>query len=158
MRRGSRTGGLWTGALLVALALGSPGCDPKRLGAEAPAGADPAAERAARIEAGHELFRAFCGSCHGAQARGDGPAAAALHTPPADLTRIAQRRGGRFEGGEIAAYIDGRTEIIAHGDRDMPIWGRIYDDRNAALLTDETRLSPGMIFNIVEYLRSIQGT
>ena len=77
---------------------------------------------------------------------------------PFDLTRIAQRRGGRFEGGEIAAYIDGRTEIIAHGDRDMPIWGRIYDDRNAALLTDETRLSPGMIFNIVEYLRSIQGT
>ena len=142
--------------LAVLLAFVAGGCDALRGESARDTGPDPVAERAARIEAGQQLFHAFCSSCHGAGAKGDGPAAAALHTPPADLTRIASRRGGRFDGGEVAAYIDGRTEIIAHGDRDMPVWGRLYDDRNASAMTDETRLSPGMIFNVVEYLRSIQ--
>ena len=33
-------------------------------------------------------------ACHGMTGRGDGPAAPASRTPPADLTRLAQRRGG----------------------------------------------------------------
>jgi mono/diheme cytochrome c family protein len=115
-------------------------------------------EEAARVASGEGLFRAYCASCHGPAARGDGPVAGALRTPPADLTRIAQRRGGRFEAAEIAGYIDGRSRVPAHGEVDMPVWGRRYDDRNQGMLQDETLLSPGMIFNVVEYLRSIQAS
>ena len=81
--------------------------------------------------------------------------AESLRARPADLTRIALRRGG-FDAAEVAAYIDGRTEISAHGLREMPVWGRRFDDRNSAILSDETLLSPGMIFNIVDYLRTLQ--
>lgn len=38
------------------------------------------------VEHGAALFRAHCAPCHGPTGRGDGPAAAALNAPPADLT------------------------------------------------------------------------
>jgi mono/diheme cytochrome c family protein len=110
----------------------------------------------ARVEAGADLFVRYCASCHGRDARGTGPVAAALSVPPADLTRIAARRGGRFEPSEVAAYIDGRTDVTAHGRREMPVWGRAFDERNENLMSDETLLSPPMIFAITAYLESIQ--
>jgi mono/diheme cytochrome c family protein len=115
-------------------------------------------EEQARIAAGRDLFQSYCASCHGVDARGGGPVASQLRVPPADLTRIAARRNGRFEASEVAAYIDGRSEVLAHGRREMPVWGRVYDERNDRILADETLLSPGMIFTITAYLRSVQGT
>jgi hypothetical protein len=79
-----------------------------------------------------------------------------LKVPPADLTRIAARRGGRFDAAEVAAYIDGRVDITAHGRREMPVWGRVYDERNENVMSDETLLSPGMIFAITAWLKSVQ--
>jgi mono/diheme cytochrome c family protein len=113
-------------------------------------------EEAARVASGQRLFSAYCSSCHGPRAVGNGPVAASLRTPPADLTRIAARAGGSFDAAKVAAFIDGRMRIEAHGEREMPVWGRLYDDRNENIMGDETLLSPGMIFNIVEYLRTIQ--
>jgi hypothetical protein len=55
-----------------------------------------------------------------------------LRIPPPDLTRIAQRRGGNFPDAEIAAQIDGRTVVPAHGSRDMPIWGQRWGNSSAA--------------------------
>jgi mono/diheme cytochrome c family protein len=110
----------------------------------------------ARVEAGADLFVRYCASCHGRDARGTGPVAEALSVPPADLTRIAARRGGRFEPSEVAAYIDGRTDVIAHGRREMPVWGRAFDERNENLMSDETLLSPPMIFAITAFLESVQ--
>ncbi len=112
-------------------------------------------EQTERIAAGRDLYLSFCASCHGQGLRGDGPVADSLRTPPLDLTQIAVRRGGQFESAEVAAFIDGRNRLPAHGDRDMPVWGRRYDDRNA-MMVDETRLSPGMIFTLVAYLKSAQ--
>ncbi len=40
----------------------------------------------ASIAQGAVLYPAHCASCHGAQGRGDGPAASSLPVPPADLT------------------------------------------------------------------------
>jgi mono/diheme cytochrome c family protein len=132
-------------------------CSGRTTGTEAPAWRAQE-EQAARVAAGQRLFAGYCSSCHGAQGLGDGPVAPVLRVPPADLTRIAERDGGTFDAAVVAAYIDGRTRIVAHGERDMPVWGRMYDDRNENIASDETLLSPGMIFNIVEYLRAIQFT
>ena len=46
----------------------------------------PTEYTAASILKGQQLFRTNCSTCHGAEGRGDGPAAAGLKVPPADLT------------------------------------------------------------------------
>jgi mono/diheme cytochrome c family protein len=109
-------------------------------------------------ESGYEWFRTYCAACHGTSARGDGPVADELETPPADLARIAAQYGGAFDAVRVARYIDGRSELAVHGTREMPVWGRRFDDRTGEALVEETRLGPGPIFLIVEYLRSIQET
>ncbi len=106
---------------------------------------------------GEQLFAGYCASCHGSGALGNGPVASSLRTPPADLTRIAARSGGDFDAAIVAAYIDGRNKVAEHGPSDMPVWGRSFDDRNQSL-SDETKLDPGAIFLVVEYLRTIQAT
>jgi len=115
-----------------------------------------AAAEGDEAKTGAQLFVSLCASCHGAQARGDGPVAPLLVTPPADLTHIAQRNGGRFTADTIQRFIDGREVRGAHGPREMPVWGRqLYfsakeDDPAARAHADAE------IASIVEYLRSIQ--
>ena len=109
-----------------------------------------------RAEQGGIWFQRYCSACHGASARGDGPVAAELSTPPADLTRIAARSAGGFDAATVAEFIDGRTRVAAHGSPEMPVWGRSLDDRLSGGFADETRLGPGTILLIVDYLSSIQ--
>lgn len=104
---------------------------------------------------GAEMFQQYCAVCHGRDARGDGPAAASLRTPPADLTRIAARRGGAFPVADVASFIDGRFEVDAHGSREMPIWGRRLAEPIAIGTTGE-EVARGRIQILVEYLRTLQ--
>lgn len=107
------------------------------------------------VSAGQQYFMRYCSACHGTTGRGDGPAAAALRTPPADLTRIAQRRGRHFPVAEIAAYIDGRTTVPAHGSRDMPVWGERFGEMvGGGSLGEE--VVRGNLLVLIEYLQSIQ--
>jgi hypothetical protein len=104
-----------------------------------------------------ETFQRHCASCHGLSATGDGPAAGALRLPlpPADLTRIAERRGGAFPTAEVARFIDGRFFPTAHGSREMPIWG----ERFGAWIPESSlseEITRGRIVTLVEYLKSIQ--
>jgi mono/diheme cytochrome c family protein len=71
---------------------------------------------------GAQLFRNHCASCHGAAGRGDGPMAALMRKPPADLTKFALNNGGVFPVERLRRIIDGR-DVPSHGDRDMPVWG-----------------------------------
>jgi len=106
-------------------------------------------------EMGSEIYLRRCASCHGVDATGDGPVAASLRIPPADLTRIAARRDGTFPKGEIARYIDGRFETGAHGTREMPVWGtRFGEDIPESGLSEE--VARGNIATLVDYLISIQ--
>jgi len=75
---------------------------------------------------GAEMYKTWCSSCHGAQGRGDGPVAAALKKPPADLTQLAKKNGGKFPTGRVREYIEGTKEVAAHGSRDMPVWGTFF--------------------------------
>jgi mono/diheme cytochrome c family protein len=104
---------------------------------------------------GSELYVQYCASCHGASGHGDGPAAASLKKPPADLTRIAARRGGKFEDGEVARFVDGRFAPEAHGSREMPVWGARFGERIPEAGVSE-EIVRGRILVLVEYLKSIQ--
>jgi len=109
----------------------------------------------ATTSAGQHYFQRYCSACHGQTGHGDGPVAAALRTPPADLTRIAQRRGGHFPVAEIAALIDGRTVLPAHGSREMPIWGERFGEMGGGGSVGE-EVVRGNLLILIEYLRSIQ--
>ena len=104
---------------------------------------------------GRRYFVQYCSACHGLDGHGDGPAAPALRTPPADLTRIAQRRKGHFPAAEIAAYIDGRTFVRAHGSREMPVWGERFSDQVGGGSIGE-EVVRGNLLLLVNYLQSIQ--
>jgi len=60
------------------------------------------------------MFREYCAACHGPEGKGNGPAAPALKTVPADLTRISARNGGKFPDTKVRRYIEGLDQIPAH--------------------------------------------
>jgi mono/diheme cytochrome c family protein len=102
--------------------------------------------------AGQDLFREYCAVCHGSDAKGNGPAAAALKVKPADLTQISQKNGGKYPEVRVQRVINGEDEMIAHGSRDMPIWGQIFRHMNSN--TDQGAVR---VYNLVKYIEQIQG-
>jgi mono/diheme cytochrome c family protein len=99
---------------------------------------------------GPETFKAYCSQCHGVDGKGGGPAARALKVPPADLTQIAKRNGGKFDPGKVRNSITGENELPAHGSREMPMWGPVLRSVDSATVTDLR------VRNLVVYLESLQ--
>jgi len=100
---------------------------------------------------GPELFHAYCASCHGPDAKGDGPVASALNSKVPDLTTIAKRNGGVFPDAKVRSIIAGDEALAAHGSREMPIWGPIFHQIERDRDYGHVRMQ-----NLVEYLQSIQ--
>jgi len=104
-------------------------------------------------EQGKAIYLQHCASCHGVDGEGNGPLAAVLTTPPANLRLLYQRYGNPLPAEKIASFIDGRNDVKAHGPRDMPVWGeRLYGDGK----TGEHELNR-QIARLVAFLQSIQG-
>ena len=102
---------------------------------------------------GKGLYRSYCASCHGETGRGDGPIAAHLKPPPADLTQIANRNKGKFPADRVTQLIDGRQVVKPHGNSQMPVWGDAFS--KATTDSDEASIK-GRIAALVSYLESIQ--
>jgi len=101
---------------------------------------------------GPDLFRFYCASCHGSDGKGRGPVAAALKTPPADLTSIALRNGGRFPQARVRTFVSsGEPVVAAHGSLDMPVWGPIFRGLDPSEVRTKVRIE-----NLVSYIESIQ--
>jgi mono/diheme cytochrome c family protein len=75
---------------------------------------------------GKQMFQAYCSPCHGASGKGDGPVAAALKTPPADLTALARTNGGKFPADRVFSILRGQATVTAHGNHYMPVWGPVF--------------------------------
>lgn len=100
--------------------------------------------------AGAASFKAYCTQCHGVGGLGDGPVAKALKIPPADLTRIAQRRGGRFPTADVKQIILGDQEMLPHGTREMPLWGPAFRS------VEDSSIAELRLINLVRYLEGMQ--
>jgi mono/diheme cytochrome c family protein len=103
--------------------------------------------------AGAYAFRTHCASCHGVDAKGEGPLAENLHFRPPDLTLIARRNGGSFPTERVYRIVDGRSPLKGHGGPDMPVWGDAF--KNADTGYDEAAVK-AKLHSVVEYLRTIQ--
>jgi mono/diheme cytochrome c family protein len=101
---------------------------------------------------GPDLFRAHCAPCHGSDGKGHGPVSPALRDPIPDLTTIAQRNGGIYPEQRISKIVSGDEAMIAHGSRDMPIWGLIFHQVENDRDYGNVRLR-----NVNEYVKSLQG-
>jgi len=44
---------------------------------------------------------AYCAVCHGADGKGNGPAAGALKVPPSDLITLARKNGGKYPSDHV---------------------------------------------------------
>ncbi|MBI3951510.1 MAG: cytochrome c [Acidobacteria bacterium] len=100
-------------------------------------------------EKGRDLYRQYCASCHGIDAKGRGPAAVAMKTPPPDLT-VIQKKGEKFPSYKVMTVIEGEKVLPAHGSREMPIWGTIFRR------TKDAMREHGDIYALMKYIESIQ--
>ena len=101
---------------------------------------------------GGAVFLLYCASCHGPNAKGDGPTAVAMQPKPPDLTKIAARNGGTFVDDVVFRTIDGRSAKAGHGGQGRPVWGDAFGRKGQT--PDDTRRR---IDAVVQYLKSIQG-
>lgn len=104
---------------------------------------------------GAELFQRYCAPCHGVAARGDGPVAATLSVPVPDLTGLSSRHDGKFPSQYVRDMIDGRSPVVAHGTRRMPVWGYEFWVEEGADIEAEA-MARELIDRLVAYLASIQ--
>lgn len=107
---------------------------------------------AASAASGKAMFKAYCASCHGESAKGDGPAAPALNTPPSDLTMLSKKNGGKFPDARVASILKGQASVTAHGNGDMPVWGPLLKQvSHGGSAEMQQRVS-----NLTHYLETLQ--
>lgn len=82
-----------------------------------------AVARKVDLAAGRAMFLQYCASCHGVDAKGNGPAAIAMKVPPSDLTQLAKHNQGTYPVGYVGALLKFGRSLASHGSEDMPVWG-----------------------------------
>ena len=103
---------------------------------------------------GDQLYKNYCASCHGVAGKGNGPAAPALKTAPADLTLLAKTNNGKFPGLKVMNILENGSDFSAHGSKDMPVWGPIFRVMGPAAGGSQVgRLREA---NLTDFLKSIQ--
>jgi mono/diheme cytochrome c family protein len=120
------------------------------------------------LDPGKAEYHSSCASCHGIDGKGNGPVGADLKVPPSDLTVLARKNNGVFPFNSVYETIDGRKAVIAHGTRDMPIWGDRYapeptkgliprpSENILSLFYDPEAIVRMRIIAVIDYLNRIQ--
>ena len=113
-----------------------------------------AGDTVAQDAAGKAAYGKYCASCHGADGKGQGPAAASLKNPLPDLTLLAKNNGGEFPTMRVLHAIDGTLYLAGHGSREMPVWG---EQLEAGAITGTTGARKREVLNfVVSYVQSLQ--
>jgi hypothetical protein len=119
-----------------------------------------------QADLGRSEYLSGCAGCHGADGKGKGPIASQLVKQPTDLTSLAKQNGGVFPVESVYRIIDGRTEVAAHGSRDMPVWGyrfappgygqKFQDDFLLSAPSSPQAIVHARILTVIDYLNRIQ--
>jgi len=104
---------------------------------------------AQNVEPAKAEYQSSCASCHGTDAKGDGPLSKELKTPPSDLTVLAKNNNGVFPYDMVYETIDGRHTVASHGTREMPVWGYRFGPPQAFRYKKR-------ILSVIDYLKRLQ--
>jgi mono/diheme cytochrome c family protein len=110
----------------------------------------PAKETSAA--SGKEMFKSYCAVCHGAEGKGNGPAASALKTAPVDLTTLSKNNGGKYPSLKVSSAIRGDSAVSAHGTKEMPVWGPLFWDMSKGHEGEVQQ----RVTNLTKYIESLQ--
>lgn len=108
----------------------------------------------------NSTFSKNCVQCHGVSGQGDGPLAASLHVPPANLRLLASNNGGVFPQDAVYATIYGYHGKYLGGA--MPEFGeQLTDQAGGDTVTVKTQSgemieTPRALVELVAYLKRIQ--
>ncbi|CAH1747739.1 Cytochrome c domain-containing protein [Thauera humireducens] len=114
------------------------------------------------VDVGRLEYEGACAVCHGSTGKGDGVFASQLVAKVPDLTTLASRNKGVFPFDHVYQTIDGRTEVAAHGSREMPVWGRGFRQQSSMYFStvpaDNTEsVARSRILALTEYIYRLQG-
>jgi mono/diheme cytochrome c family protein len=108
--------------------------------------------KATSAASGKEMFNSYCAVCHGTDGKGNGPAASALKTPPADLTVLSKNNGGKYPALKVSSAIRGDVNVPAHGSKEMPIWGHVFFEMSGGHESEVVQ----RVANLDHYVESLQ--
>ena len=103
---------------------------------------------------GKEMFTQYCAPCHGVDGKGNGPAAGAMKSQPADLTQLASKNHGNYPASHVASVLKFGEGVGAgaHGSAQMPVWGPLLQSLDKFHDTAvQQRVS-----NLVSYIETLQ--
>jgi hypothetical protein len=109
---------------------------------------------------GKREFKANCVACHGVSGKGNGPLNELLKRGASGLTKLQQRNGGVFLVERTYRIIEGGGEP-EHGPSDMPVWGRQYSVKKAAVYYMDVPYNQEVyvrmrILSLLKYLSRLQ--
>lgn len=90
------------------------------------------------IVAGRALYQQYCGTCHGPQGKGDGPAASAMNPKPRDHT------DGHYMNALSEAHL---TTVISEGGAAV--------QRSPLMPSWKGALTPQQVQDVIAYLRTL---
>jgi len=108
------------------------------------------------LREGQRTYERACSSCHGLDARGDGPVASSLKVRPTNLTTLAARNGGVFPRDRVVAVVTGEIPLAAHGTRDMPVWRLRFGPTSSGAAATAALRTRRWLDGMVDYLETIQ--
>ena len=105
------------------------------------------------ISEGRDDYQWQCASCHGPDAKGNGPMAKMLVTRPADLTVLAKADNGAFPFWRVYRIISGKSAVPGHETFQMPeFWKRFKgEEREFGFLPPHVR-----VLELTHYIESLQ--
>ncbi|MGR3662874.1 MAG: c-type cytochrome [Paracoccaceae bacterium] len=106
---------------------------------------------------GRDIYAFHCSTCHGAEAKGNGPMSPNLVIQPTDLTRLSASNDATFPVARVVARIDGRDPLVAHGSP-MPVFGEYFEGKGVALRTTAGQpiMTSQPIVDLITWLQSVQ--
>ena len=115
----------------------------------------PTMQSLAAEDGGKEMYVKYCASCHGSQGKGDGAVSRDLKVRVPDLTLLRSRNKGTYPLDRVMSSIDGRRVMRAHGTRNMPVWGEVFQqEHEKEKYTELTSLLKAKL--IAEYVGTLQ--
>lgn len=104
---------------------------------------------------GKQMFTDYCAPCHGKDGTGNGPAAQQMKKAPANLAALAKNNGGKYPARHVAAVLTFGDEKAAHGSKEMPVWGQLFQSLNWSSSTKELEAQQ-RINRLNSYMESLQ--